>query len=283
MLTTSQKVLKKILTTILSENQVPPSSLALNFSTSLSDNQAYPNVCLQASNDYRYFNYFRRDPVYNQVLEHVTEQEGQAYMNEIEKYPEIYSAMDIFRENDLWGNPIVFEYGEVGNISPTTLRYIKVLCDLQHFFHTLDNLMIGEIGIGYGGQCRIINSYFKPKTYCLVDIKPSLMLAQRFLDNYILHSTLLYKTMNELERTPVDVLISNYAFTELRRPIQDVYLEKMILPSKKGYITYNEVNPAEFKSYTKEELLAMIPHSKIITEVPLTHPKNCIIVWGVHE
>ena len=106
------------------------------------------------------------------------------------------------------------------------------------------------------------------------------MLTQKYLDHYIINSTLFYKTMNELEKRDYDLVISNYGFSELRRDLQDVYLEKVILSSKRGYITYNEITPLEFYSYKKDELVKIIPHSKIIDEIPLTHPQNCIIIWG---
>jgi phospholipid N-methyltransferase len=143
-------------------------------------------------------------------------------------------------------------------------------------------LNICEIGVGYGGQCRIINSVTSPDKYTLVDIKPALSLTQRYLDNYILNSVVRYKTMNELEIQNYDLVISNYAFSELPRSIQDVYLSKIILNSKKGYITFNEISPGYFNSYKREELIDIIPNSLIIEEKPLTHPKNCIIVWGVN-
>ena len=86
--------------------------------------------------------------------------------------------------------------------------------------------------------------------------------------------------MNELEIQNYDLLISNYAFSELPRSIQDVYLKKIILNSKRGYITYNEIVPESFNSYKKEELLNVIPNSFIIEERPITHENNCIIIWG---
>ena len=188
--------------------------------------------------------------------------------------------IDDLKKNDEWGNPRVFDYPNIGNISPTTLRYIKVLADIKKHFGTIDNHNICEIGVGYGGQCRIINAWFKPATYCLVDIRPALSLAQRFLDNYIINAVLSYKTMNKLEKKDYDFVMSNYAFTELSREIQDIYLAKIILRSKKGYIAYNAITPEEFRSYKADELVAMIPDSKILKEEPLTHPNNCIIVWG---
>jgi hypothetical protein len=248
--------------------------------TGLSDNQSYSQTCINATSNYILFNNFRRDPIYNVVLEHVSKEQGKEYLKIISKDADILSAMDEFKLNDQYGNPRMYEYTRIGMISPTTLRYIKVLADLKLYFKTINNFNICEIGVGYGGQCRILNSYYKPTTYTLVDIHPALSLAQKFLDNYIINAKVTYSTMNELYSKKYDLVISNYAFTELRRSIQDIYLHKIILNSKRGYITYNETTPDEFKSYKANELVAIIPSAKIVKEEPLTCPKNCIIVWG---
>jgi putative sugar O-methyltransferase len=249
-------------------------------STSLSDNQAYPQVCLEASRDFRRFNRFRRHPVYNEVLEHVSREQGAEYLAAISRDTAILGAMDAFRLNDEYGNPRTYEYSGAGRISPSTLRYVKVLADLKAHFHSLDHLRICEIGVGYGGQCRIINALYRPAAYCLVDIQPALALAQRYLDHFIVPAGLVYRTMNELGRDTYDLAISNYAFTELPRAIQDVYLDKVLLRAKRGYITYNEITPPEFRSYRADELLGLIPGSRRLPEEPLSHPRNCILVWG---
>ena len=257
-------------------------AIAERISTSISDNQSYPQVCIGASLNYRLFNKFRRNPVYNQVLEHVSKQQGEEYLRIISKDPDVFNVLDEFRANDNYGRPIQSEYPDIGKISPTTLRYVKVLSDIKNYVSPkLDGMNLCEIGVGYGGQCRVINAYSKPSSYCLVDIDPALRLAQRFLDNYALNSVVTYKTMNELNKKNYDLVISNYAFTELPRAIQDVYLQKIILSSKRGYITYNEITPDAFNSYKADELVALIPGAKIIKEEPLTYPKNCIIIWGM--
>jgi len=250
-------------------------------STSISDNETYPDFCAKASIDANLFLNFRRNKYYGKILEHISKELGQCYIDEITKFDNNFlKHIDLFKLNDKCGNPELFEYPEIGSISTTTLRYIKVLGDLNKYFKELDNVDICEIGVGYGGQCRIINSIYSPSKYTLVDIKPALMLSQRYLDNYAINSVLKFKTMNELEVKEYDLVISNYAFTELTREIQDVYLKKIILNSKKGYITYNDISPVNFRSYKKEELLKIIPNSHIIEEVPLTHERNCIIIWG---
>jgi hypothetical protein len=252
---------------------------SIKTSTSISDNYVYPDFCLKASTNMRVFSSFRRNNTYKAILEHVNANQGQEYLNEINKDPELLKHIDEFKKNDEFGGAELIQYENTGGISPSTLRYIKILSDLKNLFGNLDDMDICEVGVGYGGQCRIVHGLYTPKKYTLVDITPALMLTGRYLDNFILN-VVDYKTMNELEIADYDLVISNYAFTELPRPIQDVYLQKVILNSKRGYITYNEISPADFHSYTKDELLKIIPNSKIIAEVPLTHPKNCIIVWG---
>jgi phospholipid N-methyltransferase len=256
-------------------------SLKRTSSTSLSDNQLYPNFCLKASTDLSVFYNFRRNAIYQEILEHVNYETGKEYLSEITKNnPELLKNIDAFKKNDEFGSPETFDFASIGNISSSTLRYVKVAGDLISLFKNLDNLNICEIGVGYGGQCRVLNSAASPAKYTLVDIKAALMLTQRFLDNFILNSVVKYKTMNELEVQNYDLVISNYAFTELPKSIQDVYLKKIILNSKRGYITYNDINPAHFNSYKKDALLKIIPNSRIIEEKPLTHKENCIIVWG---
>jgi len=169
--------------------------------TSLSDNEKYPNFCLNAANDLLVFSNFRRNEIYQQVLEHVDVEIGGLYLEKIiEIKPDLIHEMEKIKANDLYGNPILYDYKIVGKICPSTLRYSKVLADLLNYFDSLDGLRIAEIGVGYGGQCRIINAIAKPSEYTLVDIRPALLLAQTYLDGYILSSMMKYKTMNELKR-----------------------------------------------------------------------------------
>ena len=285
-----KKTLKNILPFFIVEHYrcrkmpVSNSEKQLQLKTSISDNMVYPDYCLKASNDVSIFQNFRQNSVYRQVLEHVDEKTGQLYLDEVKKInKDLLKNIDVIKENDIYGNPQLFDYSGIGKICPSTLRYAKVLADLLKLFGSLDNFSIAEIGVGYGGQCRIVNSANKPMEYTLIDIKPALLLAQCYLDGYVLSSKMKYLTMNELGKKSYDLIISNYAFTELKREIQDVYLEKVILNSKRGYITYNEIAPDSFKPYKKEELIKIIPKAQVIEEIPLTAPKNCIIIWGINE
>ena len=230
--------------------------------------------------DYGQFINFRRNPVYIETLEHVTQKTGGWCLELIAADQDIYRHLAEFKRNDEYGNPITHEFPEVGKMSATTLRYVKILLELKRYFVTLDNLKVCEIGVGYGGQCRIINAYFHPSQYRLVDIQPALFLAQRYLDHFILRSVMSYKVMNCLDVENYDLVISNYAFSELPRSIQQVYLRKVILNSKRGYMICNRTNPEEFNSFTQEELLDLIPGSCVKKENPLTHRNNYVLVWG---
>jgi hypothetical protein len=248
--------------------------------TSLSDNQSYPAVCARAATDPAFFASFRREPAYTCILEHVTQAQGRVCLDLIEQDAVVTAALDEFRRNDQIGNPCVFDYARAGRFSPSTLRYAKVLCDLRALFGPLDGMRICEIGVGYGGQCRIVSALHRPAGYCLIDIEPALDLARHFLGHFEIQTELSFKTMAALKQQDYDLVISNYAFTELKREIQDVYLDKVIRRAGRGYITYNEITAPEFRSYADTELLAMFPGSRRIEELPLTHPRNCIIAWG---
>ena len=104
-----------------------------HISTSLSDNQTYPQICIKSSNDYRSFNSFRRNPIYTQILEHVSRAQGKEYLQLISNDSDVLSMIKNFKKNDDYGNPRMYEYPDIGMISPTTLRYIKVLVDLKKY------------------------------------------------------------------------------------------------------------------------------------------------------
>jgi len=59
-----------------------------------------------------------------------------------------------------------------------------------------------------------------------------------------------------------------------------MYLEKVILHSKRGFITWNNLGQNNFNAHSIPELLQIIPNSKIIEEKPLTAKDNCVIIWG---
>ena len=224
--------------------------------SSLSDHSAYTAFCELASRDEEVFASFKRHPVYTPILEHVTEEQGSAYLEKIlSDSPNLVEFFPKFRENDLYGNPHTYSYNSFGEFSPTTLRYIKVLGDLLRFFGDLSALNIVEIGIGYGGQCKIISDYCGLRSYTLIDLDSPLKLAKKYLNRYDLKENVYYRTMKDLtnnEDESYDLVISNYAFSECTRPVQEIYFEKVLSVSPKGYLICNVITPEYFESFTQE-------------------------------
>jgi hypothetical protein len=211
--------------------------------TSLSDIEAYRETCLRAATIEIVFENFRRDPVYCWVVEGCKPDEGSEELAYILQHdPSLLGHVETFRSNDSVGGPVLVDYPVIGPFAPTTVRYMRCLGDLIRLFGSLDGLEIAEIGVGYGGQCRIISSVSRPAAYTLVDLDEALLLAGRYLSKY---------NSENLEFLPLDLLplvhkydlvISNYGLSEVVRPIQDAYVERIVAQSKRGYIIWN-VNP----------------------------------------
>ena len=252
--------------------------------SSISDTYKYRNACQMAALFDSDFNSFKRNPEYNAILEHVSEDQGRQYKQHLDAYfPDYLYKLEQFKENDAYGSPVVFEYEGIGNFSPTTLRYIKVLSDLSHLFGSLDNFNIIEIGVGYGGQCKVISDFFNINKYTLVDLDEALNLTDKYLKKLNVKNV---QVVRPLEITALDkefdLVISNYAFTELSRSIQELYLNKILLRSSHGYMTCNFVSEDfSINSFSLNELEQRLSIFNIrkLAEFPLTHKDNTILFW----
>jgi len=258
----------------------------LSGATSISDNQAYPKFCMKAATKPRTFAQFKRSPIYNSILEHLTFQQGQQYLDVIlRESPECIPLFDKFRANDAIGAPFVYNYAQAGIFSPTTLRYIKVASDLKRLFGSLDNLRIIEIGGGYGGQCTVLSKLFKWANYTIVDLPGPLALTRKYLKaQQVPNVTLL--AQNELPALgEYDLVISNYALTECNTQVQDSYINTVLSRSKRGYITGNFIG-ADFQVtvHSKDALLSRLKAANIsctiAPETPSTFAGNYLLTWG---
>lgn len=252
-----------------------------NKKTSISDDNIYPHFCDLASKNQLIFNTFRSNQNYTGILEHVTMSQGSEYLEIIKRDNiNLLNNINKFKTSDLVGSPNTFNY-EIGDISPTTIRYIKVLSDLIREFGDLSNLDIVEIGCGYGGQSKIIMDVFEVKSYTLIDLPEVLELSKKYLESVGVDiSKIYFKTMDMLETANYDLFISNYAFTECDKEVQLEYFNKVISKSKYGYITANFINDIfNLDYFTKDELCNMITNTYLIEEEPKTHVNNIIIAW----
>jgi hypothetical protein len=251
--------------------------------TSISDYDAYKNICLQASVDDNIFATFKQNAEYTVILEHTSKEQGQEYLNYVLGKKNLSlddKTIEVFKGNDLYGSPHVVDYGNGWVLSPSTLRYVKVLSELTALYGSLDGFKIAEIGIGYGGQCKVINDYYDIKSYTLIDLPEVLGLGKKYLSSSP-YAPVEFKTMNQLYTDDYDLVISNYAITECNKDVQEEYICKVLRGSTHGYITCNFISDYfNIQSLTREEFIKMLDKKvNIIAEVPLTHPRNFILSW----
>ena len=230
----------------------------------------YLNVCNYAANSDEFFKQFKSHPAYRHVLEHVSFEEGQQYLKEIDI--DYLDKLEEVKENDSLGSPVIYEYPSVGEISPTTIRYIKNTSDIiNKFGNSFDSIV--EIGGGYGGLCKVLSSFIKFEQYLLLDLEECNLLSRKYLSHFNL-PTLSYRSeeIDEIDEN-FDLLISNYAFSECHKEVQQDYIERFIKKSNNFYIMHNNFHLE----------LGTIPHEQFVEIMSDTHNVEWYDEHGIHD
>jgi putative sugar O-methyltransferase len=189
--------------------------------------------------------------------------------------------LEVARANDRLGSPATFDYPGVGSIAPTTLRYLKVLSDLERLFGDLTGMRVVEIGVGYGGQCSLVVQRWRLSSYVLVDLEPPLALARRYLETLGVADSVVFTPPNALQTSDYDLCVSNYAFSELARDVQDEYARLAVSLSSRGYMTINFISRLHgIDSRARGELTELHSGAHWLPEEPVTYGGNGILVWG---
>lgn len=206
-----------------------------------SDDGRYVAFVSRAATDYQVFKNFKKNSTYRAILEHASQDEGLEYLKFVSQdSPALLAKVNAIKVNDEIGSPITYDYPPVGRISPSTLRYLKVASDLHKYFGENIGDSIAEIGVGYGGQCLTIDQLFHFQKYTLFDLSPVLDLVTRYLECHTLNGSYQCTTLNQLAiDAKFDLVISNYAFSELPSKLQRMYIKKVLSKCKKGYLTMN--------------------------------------------
>jgi|688.fasta_scaffold36900_4 putative sugar O-methyltransferase len=251
-----------------------------------SDSQSafYESAVSKIVTNERAFTRFRRIYDYREILEHVNFRLGGKYLEIVkEREPNSLSIIKELRKNDQLGRPRQFSYDKIGKISPTTLRYLAVATDLRSHFGKDHEFEIGEIGGGYGGQALVLAKLGWVKSYSVFDLPSVQILISKYLSlNNI--ENVHFPSLDFQNLPSYDLVISNYAFSELPRQIQEEYLVKVILKSRRGYMLMNsglrnETGRSNGK-ITLNELEALIPNLQVTNEKPLTSPDNYLVTWN---
>jgi hypothetical protein len=240
--------------------------------TSISDLEWYRNECQLAATDPAAFSSFRRNPALTQIWEHVSYDLGQQYLDliDLDQYHPKH-----FAQNDTIGGADTHYYPKIDMaISPSTLRYIHVLQELDKRFDLSTIESIAEIGGGYGGQAAILCKTIDDLCYDIYDLSEPKALAKRYL------GAIGYGLCHAIG---IDLLISNYAFSELTEEVQQTYFDDVIVNSKNVYMVYNHISEVfGIKSWSVAEFGRRLMQAgftvSIEDEAPKTHARNFVVV-----
>tara|TARA_B100000886_G_C20383004_1_gene474759 strand:+ start:125 stop:952 length:828 start_codon:yes stop_codon:yes gene_type:complete len=256
----------------------------LIISTASSDDGLYPDFCLKAAKNESYFKNFKRNIIYTQVLEHVSEKDGLKYQKEIDKLLQKESLQKYNQKlfslaalNDSIGNPKKFFF-QGRALSPTSLRYIKVALEIIDLIQGKKINSIVEIGGGYGGQALLLSPLLKKEgIYTIFDLEEVTKLIAKFASMTFIDNRISLKNKIDIEKE-YDLFISNYALSELTKTHANQYLKKVLSKSRHGYITYN--NPGDNDSLEIHDITEHINYEySIIDECPLMSNGGVIIKW----
>ena len=228
---------------------------------------------------------FRRNFDYREILEHVDYKTGKSYIERINQLG--YSINELIEyglPNDLCGHPRSYQYGKLPKVSPTTLRYLSVACELRSKFGSLDDMNILEIGAGYGGQMSIISRMFNIGSYSIYDLPEAQSLISKYARNMNLPNVVKMLDINNIENSSYDLVVSNYAYSELPRGVQTEYAQKILTNSTRGYMIMNSglknATPRSDGKINCKELEKMVSGISIVKEIPITGVDNYVVIWN---
>ncbi len=268
-----------------------PTGLNVCFGKSISGDMAgYREVCERATSNDWYFKNFRSLPVYQLVVEGGP-LFGSIYGNAFAKYlthhglKETLDKLSSFRLLDTYGNAEINDFQGVGLFSATTLRYIVIANHIKKLFPLPHKTTIVEIGGGFGGQCFVLSQLLDLKKYYLFDLPEVNPLIEKMLKTLEVNNFVTLPQEAEFSELNLDLVISNYAFSECDKTTQLHYIDKIISKAKRGYIIYN--THTAFDTLSCENFVTLLKNygitAKIYAEPIKTHDNNTLVVWGEDE
>lgn len=250
-----------------------------------SDNGRYLGAVTTMLNDEGKFRVFKRSIYYQEILEHLTYDQGHAYLKVLLERDNSFlkTALDSALICDELGSPVKYRYPGIDPLlSPTTLRYVKVASDLKNIFGC-EFKEVAEIGCGYGGQALVNDTLLKIGHSTLFDLPAVNKLIEKYIESHLLNGSYETTTINQHLPKRFDLVLSNYAFSELSKPLQLAYIRKVLLRSDRGYLTMNS-GVGGWRSLGKlslAELRSYLPGLIAFRESPPSGPHNYVAIWGV--
>ena len=148
-------------------------------------------------------------------------------------------------ETDKIGNPFLFNFNHNNFSLVCSDSVVCGIFPLQKLLEYMNvdkldnNLNIIEIGCGFGVQTKMFNDIYGFKSYTNVDLKSMLDVQKIFLDYFNINNVI-YDDPENMETLAVkdeyDLLISDFAYTELSPEFKLFYFNKIIKKCKMGII-----------------------------------------------
>jgi hypothetical protein len=217
---------------------------------------------------------FKRNPRYTVMLEHVSPELGQQYIDSIVQCHGLrhVDILSYCKKNDRIGSPILHSIQDM-LVSPSSLRYIRHALLILNHCVSVGNLTpsLVEIGCGYGGLALAIDHYssmfgVSVKNYTMIDLDDPLSLQKLYVSKQVFSFPISFESANtygsRIEGSD-NFLISNYCFSEVAPYVQQNYLKTLFPKCSNGFILWNNVGVFDIGKQVRTE-----------PEVPMTTNTN---------
>lgn len=240
----------------------------------------YPQACKKAVEDESFFATFRSHPEYAPILECGFEGESARYLLS-RASPETLASLENIRKLEQIGNPITYNLEGMGQFSGTTLRYAVIADQITKLFKLPRSPTIAEIGAGFGGQAYVMSQVRPFTAYYIYDLPEVERLIEKVSRTLSMKGVHLMALHASLPQERIDLLISNYAFSECDRHTQMDYFERVIKKADRGYVIFNAIS--SFDSFTADEFVMLLRannmNPQLLPEPIFTYDKNVLIIW----
>ena len=221
---------------------------------------AYAQACLKASEDDEFFATFKKVKEYRPIIEGGPKLLFDTYLNHIKEHSfqkTFLDNLEKFRINDSIGNPDLYSDPDVGNFSPTTLKFAHNSIDILEFIKDHGDLSgiknIAEIGGGYGGLALVLSGFIDYDTYTHIDIPEACKLVERYVAEFPQLNgkvkTIPCNELNENSFDNLDLAIAVNSVNECTRETQLKYFSDVFAKSRLGYLIRNPDTPERIQDH----------------------------------
>ena len=257
---------------------------------SISGKMDWPRACAALASGAWTSKNFRRIHAVRQVVETLGPVDGRHFARWIRDNAPGYLTDKRVAAIDAWGDPIRWPAACLGTpraFSSTTLRFLAHALWLKKVGFVKEGGTVIEIGVGFGGLAAM-NAIVSNATTIMIDLPPVAKAAMLQMRELGIGN---FASNDQSKFTAGDVcFISNYAFTELSRDMQDAYADQFIRHTVRGVILSNAAVFADhMRSRNNNQIIELLSkhgiHAKAESESSILctsdrHHGNVIVGWG---